>query len=546
MKENKFKSTLPIILTISKYIFSLILTFVAYTRVSDPCYLIIGIAELLIIFTLSNILMKKKILGRIVNSILLLLYNAQMVVMVFGNSYITMLMLTNIDSIKALSGKAGIYITGVLIVLIFTFLPIKRISSGRNTSSYFLSAALCLELVLTLFFGNTFSPLYGYCDLGIQHYESVKLEESIAEAAKNQTNEEEVETSPFYNKGIEDFKQKNDNLIEQPNVILIFTEGLSQNVISDSRSIMPNIAEYQQKSFCFTNYFNHTFATYRGLIGQLYSGHQLEDFDSNPLISIQSIFSDEGYNTCFINTEPNNKDFTKYLESFGFDKLYGDTDSECNGMADTISDKDAYEMIFDIAKEQEETGEPFFLSIYTFGTHASLDSTDQKFGNGTDAELNKFYDVDYQFGKFMKKFNRSSLADNTIIIFTADHATYQDDSFIASFPDYPRAATSIDEIPFFIYYDGITPGSLDVNGRNSICLAPTIFDYLDISAPNYFLGTSLFSDKATNIQETSYSDLYATFTSKNGQVAQMDEADREQFNKLLEEYYITKAIKANK
>ena len=54
-------------------------------------------------------------------------------------------------------------------------------------------------------------------------------------------------------------------------------------------------------------------------------------------------------------------------------------------MANTISDKDAYEILFDSAMEQSASGVPFFLAIYTFGTHASLDSADETFGDGTDA-----------------------------------------------------------------------------------------------------------------------------------------------------------------
>ena len=61
---------------------------------------------------------------------------------------------------------------------------------------------------------------------------------------------------------------------KNPDVVLIFTEGLSQNIIDDERNIMPNVRMYEDKSLNFTNYYNHTAATYEGLIGQLYSGHQ--------------------------------------------------------------------------------------------------------------------------------------------------------------------------------------------------------------------------------------------------------------------------------
>ena len=95
---------------------------------------------------------------------------------------------------------------------------------------------------------------------------------------------------------------------KNPDVVLIFTEGLSQNIIDDERNIMPNVRMYEDKSLNFTNYYNHTAATYRGLIGQLYSGHQYNNNDENTLISLQKIMHDNGYQTTLINTEPNNQD----------------------------------------------------------------------------------------------------------------------------------------------------------------------------------------------------------------------------------------------
>ena len=43
---------------------------------------------------------------------------------------------------------------------------------------------------------------------------------------------------------------------QRPNVILIFTEGLSKNIIEDERNIMPNVKALQEESISFENYFN--------------------------------------------------------------------------------------------------------------------------------------------------------------------------------------------------------------------------------------------------------------------------------------------------
>lgn len=604
MKEKlapkMLKTYIPVIVPILKYLFALFLTFWAFSCIGNPCYLVADILELLIIFSFSNLLMKKKTAGRIVNDILMLFYNAQMIVMVFGNSYITMVMLTNIDSLQALSGKAGIYAAGVVLVLVFSFLPVYPFEFKNGFGQLLLSLVLCLELAFTMVYGNRYSPIYGYFDLAIQYRHNQELTRTIQAAVNEAANEKapvgvgnsavdagntddpesrltegaSAETTAmssaatenmasaaasnvvlsnhadpdlsYYHDGVTDYRAKDAALPNQPNVILIFTEGLSQNIVSDERNITPNISAYQNRSLYFTNYYNHTFATFRGLIGQLYSGYQLENYDTNALVSLQDVFSELGYYTAFINTEPFNGDFTPYLENLGFDELIGNREFECNGMANTISDKDAYEILFDSAMEQSASGVPFFLAIYTFGTHASLDSADETFGDGTDAELNKFYNMDCQFGQFMERFVSSTLSDNTIVVFTADHATYQDDSFNTAFPDYIRANTSCDAIPLFIYYKGITAEGIDVNGRNTLDLAPTLLDYLDISAPNHFLGTSLFADEECSLCETSYSDSFVLYTTKNAQIGQLEGTELDEFNTLLQEYYIAKEVAASK
>lgn len=375
--------------------------------------------------------------------------------------------------------------------------------------------------------------MYGYFDLMIQQYERSQVKRTV-ETTTQVTNEQ---AKILYKDKLADFRAKSSVLTNQPNIILIFAEGLSQNVISDKRGFMPNVTEYQQNSLNFVDYYNHTFATYRSLNGQLYSGYQLKDFDKNSLISIQSILSEQGYQTAFINTEPNNMDFTNYLDQMGFDEMIG-SDYACNGMANTISDKDAYKLLFDVAMEKAESKKPFFLTIYTFGTHASLDSTDEMFEDGADAELNKFYNMDYQFGIFMERYRNSSLFEDTIVIFTSDHATYEDDAFQSSFPMYTRGATCIDKIPFFIYHQGVEAESRNVSGRNSLNLVPTILDYLDISVPNYFLGTSLFADEAESIYETTYNDSFLTYTTKGNVIELMQESEFQEFDPLLQTYYI--------
>lgn len=524
-----------------KYICSAALTLLAFGGSRQLGGVVAAYAELAAIFCVSNMLLQKwKIPGNIANGIFLLLYNAQMLVLLFGGTFISHAMITNLESIEDLGGKASIYGTGVVLVLVISLLPSRYVELKKFFWSGVLSAVLALELIFTLVCGNSYSPLYAYNVLRNSLNETRKLAAVINSA-------EEDMTKHFYEYGDFNLRNKPSNLPENPNVVVIFTEGLSQNIVEDERNIMSNVAEMEKKSLYFENYYNHTFATYRGLIGQLYSGYQLSNFDNNTLVSLEEVFRKEGYHTSFINTEPLNLNFAGYLENMGFDEIITNVETKGEGVGDTLSDKQAYEVLFDVVSSEHGKGQPFMTAIYTFGTHVSLDSPDEKFGDGSDRMLNRFYNVDCQFGKFMEKLEQNNMLKDTIVIFTADHCTYADSDFTKAFPDYGRAHPECDKMPLLFYYDGIEPETLNVNGRNSLDLAPTVLDYLDIHMGNYFLGFTLFADGQTSANMTSFDRIFTNAAQKlstfGSEIEPLSDVEKEIFEKELEKYYIAKTQK---
>lgn len=540
--------------TVLKYMFAIVLTFLTCKTSHSVSYAAAGLLELVLVFLLSDTLLRKnKIIGNIVNVILMLLYCAQMAVLYLGGSYISSIMVANLNMAEDLGGKATVYVGVGVAVVIISLLPveanlyIERLQKKAN-GAILLTAVLVMTILTSAGAEWMFSPYYAYAELIKEQNEYRELVAASAEAAERSSKEGKQNTeleygsdtdggigelraqltdcsdSQFFKEEIADYRTKADSLSAQPNVILIFTEGMSRHIIEDERNIMPNVQALAEKSLQFENYYNHTAATFNGLIGQLYSGYQLTNQESNGLISLQAVLGAEGYHTAFINTEPGNKEFTEYLETFGYDELLGDKQDPCSGIVDgTMSDKEAYEMLFETADSFSEEEEPFFLCIYTFGTHVSLDAVDEKYGDGSSAMLNKFYDADQQFGAFMEKLEKSDFADDTIVVFTADHCTCNDQDFAANFKSHERDAYFVDEIPLLIYHKGVTPEVIDANGMNSLDLAPTICDYLDISAPNCFLGESLFRDNTAFTEfDTTYFDGNTYFSTKEGKVMRLD------------------------
>ena len=121
-----------------------------------------------------------------------------------------------------------------------------------------------------------------------------------------------------------------------------------------------------------------------------------------------------------------------------------------------------------------------------------------------------------------------------MLVITTDHATYGDEDFVKAFPDYKRINTEMDEIPLYIYHKGITHCMVDANGRNSLDMAPTILDYMDVSEENYFLGNSLFSQEKQNEFnfDTLFYDSYYYLSSSNAEITTLDKEKYLKFNDI--------------
>ncbi|HFU4025464.1 TPA: sulfatase-like hydrolase/transferase [Streptococcus suis] len=477
------------IILVSKYAFTALLIIFSYRSSRNFLYTVISFLELAGIALASNYLLRfNKLLAHGVNYLFMFLLNVELLVMLFGGSYVSLVMVTNLESLEALSGSAVTYVSGTILVLLFTFAPFKEFSLPKIPTAKLFSIVLIAELFLTMLQGNSYSPLFAVYRLGL---DARDYQRQLAEIAKQPN-----VTAEFYKPQIASATERPRNLQERSNVVLIFIEGLSQSIIDDERNLMPYVRQLQAESLSFSGYYNHTFATYRGLIGQLYSGYQLDNYDDNSLISMQDIFRKQGYLTSFVNTEPRNVQFTKYLDAMNFDQLVMDPETTYSGPGGTLSDKEAFETLYETMVAQSD--QPYFTAMYTFGTHISMDSPDEKYGDGRNHLLNRFHNLDIQFQAFMEKVKASGMANNTLFVFTTDHATYQDADFIEIFPNYPRVNTDVDEVPLFFYYNGITPQVIEVKGRNSLDMAPTVFDYIGINEENYFLGVSLFFPKENN------------------------------------------------
>lgn len=524
-----------------KYIFFLVLFLQVTYMYKKPILILVGLVELTLILLASGYLVSiNKILGYLINCILLLIIGIEIIVYRFAGNYVSLIMVTNLESIQGISGKTILYLLYIIPFILALCIPTPKIE-GRFYKSFSKCGLVCV-LLLTEFIiwnsGENSSPIENSILLFRNIYARQARYNKIAQSGNSDF---EMLDSMFYKDTIGNYvssplQKKN------PDVVLIFTEGLSQNIIDDERNIMPNVRMYEDKSLNFTNYYNHTAATYRGLIGQLYSGHQYNNNDENTLISLQKIMHDNGYQTTLINTEPNNQDFTNYLKIFDFDRIV-----TSNNTNTWLRDDEAYALLANEVKECYENSKPDFIVIYTFGTHATFDESKVKYGDGKNGLLNRFANADYYFGEFMKNFENNDKYNDLVVVFTTDHCTYEDEDFIRTFePSYTREDYFCDQIPLLIWYNKIEAQEINAEGRNSLCFAPTLLDFLDIDGDNYFLGDSLFSNNdVNNLIDKVYAipdEERYRITSESG-ISELDEAEFNIVNPIIKGY-LSYTIKA--
>lgn len=526
---------------IFKYVFFLILFLQVTYIYTKPILILVGFVELALVLLASGyIISRNKLLGHLINFILLLIIGIEIIVYRFAGNYVSLIMVTNLESIQGVSGKTILYLLYIIPFIVALCIPTPKIE-GRFYKSFSKCGLVCV-LLFTEFVvwnsGGNASPIENSILLFRNIYARQERYNKIAQSGNSDFG---MLDSMFYKDTIGNYisfpLQK-----QNPDVVLIFTEGLSQNIIDDERKIMPNVRMYEDRSFNFINYYNHTAATYRGLIGQLYSGHQYNNNDENTLISLQKIMHDNGYQTTLINTEPNNQDFTNYLSAFDFDKIVTSNNTDT-----WLRDDEAYELLENEVKECYENGKPDFIVIYTFGTHATFDESNVKYGDGKNSLLNRFANADYYFGEFMRNFENNDKYNDLVIVFTTDHCTYEDEDFIRTFePSYTREDYFCDRIHLLIWNNKIEAQEINAEGRNSLCFAPTLLDFLDIDGDNYFLGDSLFSNNdVNNLIDKVYAipdEERYRITSESG-ISELDEAEFNIVNPIIKGY-LSYTIKA--
>lgn len=452
--------------------------------------------------------------------------------------WISTLALENIDQLYLLLTPE--YVLLLLLILMVTFLLAYKWSGKLSARGLvligflFLVSIPCVLVqngVIKSHFGDKINQVYlgGRTPL-------YDFNKKIVGCIKLSFRERKIASYPFEKKYIYQsplpFSVRNKS-ISNPNIILIFTEGTSARLIGcynkKYQAVTPNIDKLanNEHSMKVINYFNHTCATFRGTHGQLSScfprsggwekggwqgvktGTGMAKKLSQRSYQTLPKLLNANYDTIFLSPHMKKDAYTELLNMLGFANIYTRDDADKILMTkpmyyhESLSDSDMYKELENLL-DARQVDKPFFLAMYTFGTHTNIDvpSNGEKFGIGKNETLNTLHNVDSAFGKFWNHFVHSKYRDNTIVIFTADHCHYHDKSFLSLVSqDSDYIKVFYDKIPLIIY-DPVhkLPREFDAKNRSSLDLTPTICQLLGVNnVKNSFCGTSIFEHNDSKV-----------------------------------------------
>lgn len=538
-----------------KFIIFLVASIAVCAAAGKWVFLPFCIMELFLIFAFTLAMGRRHVRwANVLNALLLFLYSAQLFIYHFTGEFISLLMLENIDMMSSLGDDLPVYILTALPFIVILSVPFRKLQCvhlpklshvGIATLVYIAVLSVTVTLCQT-----PLSPLSASAALC-----GASMRTALMNAGRLSEEERSEIISGFYRDSIPGTdRQLLPESDKAPNVILMFTEGMSAEVLDvyndAGRELTPNIDALHSRSFVFDNYFNHTAATFRGLRGQIYSSYQylggytdgdglgevsvdvVKDKLNVGGVSLVDILNDRGYNTCYVNPEPGLPQMVEYARSFGVDTLVS---GNFGGMQ-SRTDRQIFEVLTEAVLEHEEKEEPYFIVFYNLGTHHGFDSPDIRYGDGTNPYLNKFHNYDRWLGEFLARMNEKGVFDHTLLVFTSDHASYPSPDFRETF-DSDREFF-IDAIPLMLYTKGIIPGRHDAAGRNSLDLTPTLLDILGVEDyGNLFVGTTLFREPETDLSYVAAigDDFFST---KGGYVRRLKRSD-ELVDKVKKYYRIS-------
>lgn len=322
---------------------------------------------------------------------------------------------------------------------------------------------------------------------------------------------------------------------EKQNLIYIFLESMENTYSSKEhggvkkQNLIPNLTKIAKENTSFSNTeklggalsLNGTAWTAAAMVGQT-SGLPLKiNTSSNGIINLHNFFPnsktlgdillENGYkNYLLLGSDSSYGCRKNYFEQHGNYKIYDlNTAIKNKEMTEDdivwwgFDDEDLYQKAKKQLTEISKKDEPFNYTILTVDTHFEDGYLDEKCKEKfKDKYSNVIYCADNKIGEFIDWVKNQDFYDNTTVILIGDHLSMDTDYFKDD--NYTRTT-----------YNAIINSKTETNKTtnrqfSSLDMFPTTLAALgaEIEGERLALGTNLYSNKKTIIEEKGYSYIY--------------------------------------
>ncbi|BDX37952.1 sulfatase [Tenuifilaceae bacterium CYCD] len=278
-----------------------------------------------------------------------------------------------------------------------------------------------------------------------------------------------------------------------------YMEHYNEHLLSEGyQSFTPFLDSIIGKSL----YYRYSFANGRKSIDAMPSNlasipmmvepYFLTSYSGNKINSIASLLRAEGYYTAFFHGAPNGSmGFQAFANVAGFQDYYGLSEYPSSDGFDGMWGVWDEEFFQFFADKLNGFKQPFCAAIFSVSSHHPFKVPERyegKFPKGTLPIHQCIGYTDYSLKQFFAKASKMPWFDNTLFVFTADHANQ------AYYPEY-KTNVGVFSVPLVFYKpDGSLEGRVD-DLAQQIDIMPSVLGYLNYPKPFLAFGRNLFDNK---------------------------------------------------
>jgi len=233
----------------------------------------------------------------------------------------------------------------------------------------------------------------------------------------------------------------------------------------------------------------------------------LSHYSGNEINSIASTLRTQGYTTSFYHGAPNGSmGFDAFANQAGFEFYFGKDEFNNDEHFDGIWGIWDEEFLAYFNNEMKKMQEPFCTALFSVSSHHPFkipSKHEDKFPKGTLRIHQTIGYTDYALKKFFEVAQQSDWYENTIFVFTADHAS--------TYSDINKYKTSLGTFTVpIIFFDpsGSYAGFDEHTVVQQSDIMPTLLEFLNYPKPFVSFGNNVFDNEADHFAINYVGDAY--------------------------------------